>query len=189
MRSFKTFFEEITKWGSWEDNKWRSKHVLEKTVIKVMGSGQHIIILQNCSVYRSCVRNFKSFCWEINQWDLVEDNKSSTKHDYRKSRMSLFLRPISPPTLAFKQNKNEIYPVAFSQEPCLRKIFFFCVLIRQCRLLTEFTDCVLASYQLAFFIIQDCRQNISVAILFLEKAIWCEVHSLTVSWEKLYGLF
>ena len=50
MRSFKRFFEEITKRGSWEDNKWRSIHVLEKTVIKVMGSGQHIIILQNCSV-------------------------------------------------------------------------------------------------------------------------------------------
>ena len=64
MSSFKPLFEEITKRGSWEDNKWRTKHVLEKTVIKVMGSRQHIRFLQNCSVDTE-VYNTQIMCEKI----------------------------------------------------------------------------------------------------------------------------
>ena len=68
-----------------------------------MGSGQHIRILQNCSVDTE-VYSIQVMCekFKINKLDLVEDNKSSTKHDYRKSRMSLFLRPMPPLKLFFQ---------------------------------------------------------------------------------------
>ena len=55
------------------------------------------------------MRNFKSFCWEINKWELVEDNKSSTKNDYKKSRMSLFPRPISPLKFIKVKKKGSFY--------------------------------------------------------------------------------